>query len=232
MTASGSVTRWSAAAILLLALLSGATIAAAQSAVPPSTHPADFAKLPDSLIAQFKSNPEGLLASFASGGLPLSNRVRGLALSDPAAVDALIALAKGANDVQRAALGAGLAEAARILAATSPELAGAIQQKVLQSGLAPLITAYMALSNTLTASVGVGGGGAGGGGAGGAGAGSGGPTGGVGSFGGSHSGGASSAGSFGSLNTASPFGGLSGSTSLSGGGVTTSATQSTSPSSI
>ncbi len=231
--ASGSVARRLASAICLGALLLSATAAAAQTPAPNATHPADFAKLPDSVVTQFKSSPEGLLTSFASGGLPLSNRVRALALSDPAAVDAIIALAKNANDVQKAALGAGLAEAARILAATNPQLAGDIQQKVVQSGVAPLVTAYMALSNTLTASVGAGGGaGVGGGGAGGAGAGSGGPTGGVGNFGGSHSGGSSGSGSFGTVNAASPFGGLSGSNALSGGGVTTSTTQSTSPSSI
>ena len=91
------------------------------------THVPSFTKLPDSAIAQFKANPQGLLTTYASAGLPLSTEVRSLVLTDPSLVEALITVAKGANDAQKAAIGAGLAEAARILAATDPQLAAQIQ---------------------------------------------------------------------------------------------------------
>ena len=114
--------------------------------------------LPDSAIAQFKANPQGLLTTYASAGLPLSTEVRSLVLTDPSLVDALITVAKSANDAQKAAIGAGLAEAARIIVATDPKLAAQIQVAVAQSGLQPLITAYIAGSNaTVTAATGGGG---------------------------------------------------------------------------
>jgi hypothetical protein len=165
--------------------------------------------LPDSTIAQFKANPQGLLTTYASAGLPLSTQVRNLVLTDPSLVDTLINVAKSANDAQKAAIGAGLAEAARILAATNPQLAAQIQLAVAQSGLGPLITAFIAGSNaTETAAVGGGEGG---------GAGTGGPTSGVGNSGGSNTGSNPGGVSFGATNGASAFGTISG---APGGGLT------------
>ena len=212
------IAAFSAAAGLAL----GATGVTAQPTAGVTT-PA-FAKLPDSVIAEFKANPDSLLKTYASAGLPLSTQVRGLALTDPSLVAILIDLAKKANDAQKAAIGAGLAEAARVLATSNPALAAQIQQAVAQSGLGPLITAFIALSNGVTtAATGAGAGGGGGGG----GAGSGGPTGGVGAFTGSNSGSNAGAFSFGQTNGASAFGTISGS---GGGGSTVSTTQSTSAS--
>jgi len=207
------------AALSALALLmAGLTPVGAQTTSAPVQVPS-FTKLPDSAIAQFKANPQGLLTTYASAGLPLSTEVRSLVLTDPSLVDALITVAKGANDAQKAAIGAGLAEAARILAATNPQLAAQIQVAVAQSGLGPLITAFIAASSaTVTAAVGEGGGG-----------GSGGPTGGVSSSAGSNTGANPGGGSFSFGNTASPFGSLSG---PSGGGLTSSTSLSTSPSSL
>jgi hypothetical protein len=210
------------AALSVIALLiAGVVPVSAQSTSGP-THVPSFAKLPDSAIAQFKANPQALLTTYASAGLPLSTEVRSLVLTDASLVDALIAVAKGANDAQKAAIGAGLAEAAHILAATNPQLAAQIQVAVAQSGLGPLITAFIAGSNaTVTAAVGGGGGGEGGG------AGSGGATGGVGASGGSNSGANAGTGSFGATNSASAFGSIGG---ASGGGFSASTSQSTSPS--
>lgn len=182
-----------------------------------------FAKAPDSIVARFKADPQSLLTTYASAGLPLSTQVRSLVLADPTLVGTLIDLAKRANDAQRAAMGAGLAEAARSLAAANPQLAAQIQADVAQSGLTPLITAFIAGSNGVqTAATGAGGGAAGSGAAG-----SGGPAGGVGNSSGSNSGSNPGGVSFGTTNAASPFGSLG----PSGGGVT-SASQSTSPASI
>jgi hypothetical protein len=183
-------------------------------------HVPSFAKLPDSAIAQFKANPQGLLATYASAGLPLSSEVRSLVLTDPSLVEVLITVAKRANDAQTAAIGAGLAEAARIIAAVNPQHATQIQVAVAQSALGTLITAYIAGSNaTETAAVGGGGGGGDFGG--------GGPIGGVGVPLGSNTGPKPGDGSFSTLNTTSQFGPISG---PSGGGLTSSTGQSGSPS--
>ncbi len=219
MGRTGSMKRPVLAAAAAFSLLMASLVPlGAQTASGPAQVPS-FAKLPDSAIAQFKANPQGLLTTYASAGLPLSTEVRGLVLTDPGLVDALITIAKGANDAQKAAIGAGLAEAARLLAATNPQLAAQIQVAVAQSGLGPLITAFIAGSNaTVTAALGEGGGGGGGG-----------PVGGVGGSGGSNSGANPGGNSFGASNSASPFGAITG---ASGGGSTSSKTQSTSPSVI
>jgi hypothetical protein len=206
------------AAISALALLVVGFVPVSAQPTGDAAHVPSFAKLPDSAIAQFKANPQGLLTTYASAGLPLSTEVRILVLTDPSLVDALITVAKGgANDAQKAAIGGGLAEAARIIVATDPTLAAQIQLAVAQSGLKPLITAYIAASYaTVTAATGEGGGGGGGGG---------GPTGGVGSSTGSNTG-ASPGGSSGAVNTASAFGSIVGTT---GGGFSAQVNPSVSP---
>lgn len=207
-----------ATAAAVLSLVGAADLSAQTSggASVPS-----FTKLPDSIIAQFKADPRSLLTTYASAGLPLSTRIRSLVLTDPSLVGTLIDLAKSANDAQRAAMGAGLAEAARSLAVANPQLAAQIQMDVAQSGLAPLITAFVAGSNGVQTAA-TGGGGASGGG----GAGSGGPVGGVGNNSGSNGGASPGGVSFGAANSASPFG------SLGPSGGVTSTSLSTSPSSL
>jgi hypothetical protein len=187
------------ATILAVALVSaGSAVGWAQAARVPS-----FIKLPDAVVAEFKANPHSLLATYSSAGLPLSTEVRGLVLTDPSLVDALIDVAKDGNDAQKGAIGAGLAGAARILAATNPQLAAQVQLKVAQSGMGPLITAFIAGSNGIeTAAIGGGGGGTAGG--------SGGPTGGVVGAGGSNGG-----ANFGGVS----FGFSNGFTGFSGGGA-------------
>jgi hypothetical protein len=211
--------RLAMAAISALALLVAGLVSVGAQTTGDAAHVPNFAKLPDSAIAQFKANPQALLTTYASAGLPLSSEVRSLVLTDPSLVDALITVAKDANDAQKAAIGAGLAEATRIIVATDPKLAAQIQVAVAQSGLGPLITAYIAGSNaTVTAATGGGGGDAGGGG--------GGPTGGVGSFTGSNTGANPGGGSFGAINTASAFGSVGG---AAGGGFSASVSPSVSP---
>jgi hypothetical protein len=222
--AKPALTRHSAlaGAAVLAALSFGAGEAPAQTAAGSACARApSFTKLPDSAISAFKANPAAMLAAYASAGLPLSTQVRSLMLSDPTLVDSLIDLAKSGNDTQKAAIGAGLAQASQVLVCTNPQLAADIQQKVVASGMAPLITAYIAGSNgTQTAATG-GGGGAGAGGGGGGGSG---PVGGVGGQSGSN-GGAGAPGSFGTGNGANGFaGGVGGGGGVVGGSSTTTNT--------
>jgi hypothetical protein len=226
MTLNGPMKLPAMAALCAFALMLAAPVTIKAQAAGSGSYVPSFAKLPDSAIAQFKSNPQGLLTVYASAGLPLSTEVRSLVLTDSSLVATLLTVAKGANDAQRAAMGAGLAEAARILVATNPQLAAEIQLAVAQSDLGPLITAFIAGSN---ATQNVSTDGAGGGAGGGEGGGSGGPTGGVGNSGGSNSGPNPGGVSFGSVNGASSFGGLGGGFAP-GGGLTSSTSQSTSPS--
>ena len=207
-----------ASLILAASLFVLPSVAFAEQATTPGNPAPVFAKLPDAVIAAFKANPEGLLATHASAGLPLSTEVRSLLLSDPSLIDALIAVAQKGNDSHKAAIGAGLAQASRILARGNPQLAATIQQKVAQSGIGPLITAFITGSNGIeTAAVGGGGGGAGGG--------TGGGTGPGGGNGGSNSGANPGAGSFGGAN------GFPGNSAFGtgGGGVSVSQNRSVSP---
>jgi len=200
-----------------------ATTAMAQAAAEAPRRP-PAPKLPNALIAEFRANPRALLTTYVSAGLPLSNRVLGLVVTDPSLVDLLVDLAKSANDAQRAAIGAGLAEAAKMMAASDPRAAAQIQNAVAVSGTTALTTAFAAGSSGVqTTSVGGGGGGGGGGGEGGAG--SGGQTGGVGGAEGANSGATSSGGAFGSANAAPAYGSVG-----AGGGLISSTSQSTSPS--
>lgn len=191
----------------VVAILCALGVAAAH-ADPASVPAPTIVKLPDAVVAQFKANPSALLTTYASGGLPLLAEARSLALTDPSVVDLLIDVARKGNDAQKGAIGAALAQAARILATSEPELAKKIQQAVAQSGLGPLITAFLALSNGLiTTSLGEGGGAAG----------SGGPVGGVGAFGGASSGASVSSGQ---TNGVSAFGALGAGPSAPSGGLT------------
>ncbi len=135
------------AVIAALALIvAGPANAGAQTAGDVAFVPV-FPKLPDSMIAQFKANPKALLTTYAAAGLPLSTRVRSLVLTDPSVAAALVALASSADDAQIAAIGAGMAEAARVLAASAPQLVAQLQSLVAQSGSEALITAFIAASN-------------------------------------------------------------------------------------
>ena len=79
--------------------------------------------------------------------LPLSSRVRALAGSSSATIDAILALVSGANADQKAAIGSGLARAARACAASNPEYAALIQEKVAGANSPELVTAFLAASN-------------------------------------------------------------------------------------
>ncbi len=136
------------------------------------------AKLSDTAVSSFKDNPDALLTSNPVGGYSLSTQVRGLVGSDTDSISIIVGLSEKANDVQVAAIAAGLAQAATACVNSRPDVAAQIQQAVAESGNQALIAAFAAsIGDTQTAALtggigGTGGTGAGGGGAiGGAGAG-------------------------------------------------------------
>lgn len=122
------------------------------------------ARLSDADVAAFLANPGVALADNPSGGLPLSSRVRSLAGSSAASVDAIISLVPTATIEQRAAIGSGLARAARACARVSPLYAAFIQEKVAGIDSPDVIAAFLAASEDVqTAALGGAGATAGGG---------------------------------------------------------------------
>jgi hypothetical protein len=146
---------------LVTALVSGIAdlpSAHAQSALPTAGCFVAPARMSDAEISAFLAAPESLLSQFSSGGLPLSNQARSLAGSSADALSPLIAIAAKANAGQAAAIGAGLARAARACATVNPEYASRIQDAIADSGNRALETAFLAAnSETQTASLGGGG---------------------------------------------------------------------------
>ncbi len=114
-------------------------------------------------ISAFIASPSQLLTDFPTAGLPMANRVRSLAGSSADVLAALTGLVGRANPSQVAAIGAGLARAARACAAINPLYAAQIQEAVAGT---PFETAFLSASaETQTAALGAAGAGAGAGGA-------------------------------------------------------------------
>jgi hypothetical protein len=137
-----------AAVAALTSMSAFAPPVAAQTVSPPRI-------LANATSDRYKSDPQALLSDFSAGGLALSSRVRALATADPNVAATLIELARTANDAQKAALGAGLAEAVKALTKTAPKAAATIRQLVAQSGIDALVTAFIAASTPMGAEIGV-----------------------------------------------------------------------------
>ena len=81
-------------------------------------------------VAAFLANPAQLLARNPNGGQLLANEVQQLALSDPSTFRVLLALLANANDLQKRALGEGLAQATKIEVLTDQALAEGWQDQI------------------------------------------------------------------------------------------------------
>ena len=160
------------------------------------------AKLSDDKVAAFMASPSAILTTYAAGGLPMANEVRALAGSSADTLDALIALVSQASSPQKAAIGAGLARAAKACAGVSPDYAALIQEKIAGVNSPELVTAFLSASNDVqTAALGGGATGGAAGGAGGGAGGLGGSAGAGGSFGNGSSGDSSTANTAGSYSS-------------------------------
>lgn len=106
-------------------------------------------------ITAFRSAPQNLLTPYPDGGSRMAQDVRGLAGTDIHTVPVLIDMARTASPGQTAAIGAGLAQAARACVRQRPDVAQIIQQLIIRAGLAPLTTAFVSSSGDVaTAAVG------------------------------------------------------------------------------
>lgn len=108
-----------------------------------------------SAVVAFRSTPQNLLTPYPDGGGRMAQDVRGLAGTDVHTVPMLIDLARNASPGQTAAIGAGLAQAARACVRQRPDVAQIIQQLIIRAGLAPLTTAFVSSSGDVaTAAIG------------------------------------------------------------------------------
>jgi hypothetical protein len=84
-------------------------------------------------VAAFLANPGQLLARNPNGGQLLANEVQQLALTDPSTFRVLLALLANANDLQKRALGEGLAQATKIEVLSDQALAEGWQDQIAAS---------------------------------------------------------------------------------------------------
>ena len=140
-------------------LLASVPLASAAVYTPQRALPADT-------IQQFLTNPAGLLSEFPYGGPLMITKVRDLAASDPATLDALLGLLKSANPDQASAIGTALGQVALMAIATDQAFATQIQTEVVLSGNTSALVAFSAVVGgdiKLAAATGPGGGAGGGG---------------------------------------------------------------------
>ncbi len=127
----------------LLAVLScapGAPFAAAEDPSAPSPATWDAMKATATQIAEFKQNPTNLFKT--NTGIQLTAMVQALVLGDPTVVDGLLALSRLGNNLQAAAIGAGIGQAVKALSATDKALADAIAAKVAVNAREEVLAGY------------------------------------------------------------------------------------------
>lgn len=113
------------AAFATMAANTGSSVAQQPQSPPPT------AQQPQSpSVSAFLANPDQLLQQNPNGGSQLSNAVQALALADPSTFKALLGLTAKANDPQKSAIGAGLAQATKIEVLTNQALATDWQQQI------------------------------------------------------------------------------------------------------
>lgn len=95
-------------------------------------------------ITQFTNNPSRMLTQFPTGGGQMISRVRDLLASDPAVLVPILTLVANANSDQKSAMGAALAQAAKLYARSDQAFAAQIQQAVANTQDQELIVAYAA----------------------------------------------------------------------------------------
>jgi hypothetical protein len=99
-------------------------------------------QLPADAVNAFNNNPTSLLQQFPDGGNAMASRIRDLAASDTGTLLFISQLAGSANAAQKAAIGAGLGQAATMCGGIDRSHGNLIQQAVVQTGDRAVVTAY------------------------------------------------------------------------------------------
>jgi hypothetical protein len=94
----------------------------------------------------FLANPAQILTQNQEGGPQLVSLIRTLAAADPSTLPAILGLLANASKDQKAAIGAGLAQAARIVLRTNPVYANDIQQAIAKTKDQDVVLAFTAAS--------------------------------------------------------------------------------------
>jgi hypothetical protein len=133
--------------VLLRAVFTAALFGIAVASTGPATAAVYSSRqaLSQEAIQSFLANPSGLLAQFPDGGALMITRVRDLAASDPATLNALIGLLKSANPQQATAIGTALGQVALMAVATDQPFAGEIQTDIAQAGNNSALVAFSAV---------------------------------------------------------------------------------------
>ncbi len=100
------------------------------------------AQLPASAVADFKSNPLQMLVQNPAGGAQMVSRLRDLVASDPSTLSLVMSMLPSTNKDQKTAMGAALAQAARICVRTDRAFAVQIQQVIAETKGSELIAAF------------------------------------------------------------------------------------------
>lgn len=117
-------------------------------------------------VQTFLANPGTVLQQNPAGGAALVSQIRDLVLADHSTLEPIIRLLANATKEQKAAMGAGLAQAAKIIVKTDQPFAAKIQLAVADTKDQDLVLAYGGISGTGDVPTGPTGGGAGAGSAG------------------------------------------------------------------
>lgn len=123
--------------------------------------------LPAQTVKDFLADPSSLLTQFPKGGPDMIKRIRDLAASDPATLNALLGLLAKANSEQAKAIGTALGDVAKMAVSSEPGYATQIQVGMSVSNNDTALAAFNAVVGgdiQLTATTGGAGGGGGGGG--------------------------------------------------------------------
>jgi hypothetical protein len=118
--------------------------------------------LSEQAVASFKTSPQLLLTQNPTGGGEMVSRIRDLLLSDSATLPIVLGLLSTANDDQKSAIAAGLAQAARLWVREDPAFAQQIQQAVADTKDSAFILAYNNAAGNQPIGAGAGGGSPGG----------------------------------------------------------------------
>ena len=109
----------------------------------PASTPA-LAQSTSEAVTQFLKNPSELLAKSPNGGPGFVATVRNLVAVNPATLRPVLNLLANANRNQKSAIGAGLAQAARLVVKTDPGFAAEIQKAILNTRDQDVVLAFAA----------------------------------------------------------------------------------------
>jgi hypothetical protein len=109
-----------------------------------TTSPPSLAQSTSEAVTQFLKHPSELLAKSPNGGPGIVAAVRDLVAVNPATLQPVLNLLVNANRNQKSAIGAGLAQAARLVVKADPGLAAAIQKAILNTRDQDVVLAFAA----------------------------------------------------------------------------------------